>query len=221
PYTSSSDLNNVFLMEAMWTRFLPVMKKVQEWINDGKIGKVRFLTADFAFRTEVDPETRLFNPELGGGALLDVGVYTVSLASLIFKEQPEQIEVVSDIGRTGVDEQTGILLGYSEGEIAQLFCAATTDTRDEARIIGTEGSIYIPRFWQADTAILTRENDQERVEIPLRASGYNYEAEEVMNCLEKGQLESEIMSLKESLAIMKTMDKIREKIGLKYPVEEN
>lgn len=211
--------NRVFLMEAMWTRFLPVIKKVREWIKDGKIGKVRVLYADFGFRNEVDPESRLFDPELGGGSLLDVGIYTVSLASMIFGQPPQRIQALSDMGKTGVDEQTGILLGYDRGEIAHLLCAIRTSTQERAEIIGTEGIIEIPDFWHAKTATLISENGEEKVEIPLRASGYNYEAEEVMNCWKQGKLESKIMPLDESLEIMETMDKIREKINLKYPVE--
>ncbi len=212
--------NKVFLMEAMWTRFLPVMNKVREWIADGKIGKVQVVNADFGFRTELNPEARLFNPELGGGALLDVGIYTLSFASMIFGKNPIKVEAISQFGETNVDEQSAILLGYDQGELALLFCAVRTNTPQEARIIGTKGSIHIPSFWNASSAtLITSDLKREYVEVPLRASGYNYEAEEVMNCLQEGRLESDLMPLNETLNLMKTMDRIREQAQLKYPME--
>lgn len=212
--------NEVFLMEAMWTRFLPVINKVQEWITDGRIGEVRQLRGDFGFRTEINPQARLFNPELGGGALLDVGIYTVSFASLIFGQQPQKIKSMSHKGKTGVDEQTAITFKYDQGQLAQLSCAIRTSTPEEVLITGTEGMIKIPKFWHAKKATLYTEDNQQKVEIPLRASGYNYEAQEVINCLKKGKMESNILPLDESLAIMETMDQIRQQIDLQYPGEK-
>ncbi len=212
--------NKVFLMEAMWTRFLPVINKVREWLADGKIGEVQMLNADFGFRADLNPEARLFNPELGGGALMDVGIYTLSFASMIFGKNPTKVEAISQFGETNVDEQSAILLGYDQGELAQLFCAVRTNTPQEARSIGTKGSTHIPSFWNASSAtLITSDLKREYVEVPLRASGYNYEAQEVMKCLQEGKLESDVMPWNESLNLMKTMDKIRNQVQLKYPME--
>ncbi len=212
---------NQFLMEAMWTRFLPVIVKVREWLADGAIGEPRLLTADHASRKVLSTENlegRLFNPELGGGGLLDVGVYTIALAYMVFGA-PSKITSLAHIGETNVDEQASILLGYDAGQIANLFCAIRTETLKEARIIGTNGMIHIPEFWQATSATLTRIGKEPiHIEIPFKRNGFEYQVIEVINCLREGKLESDVMPLDESLSIMKTMDTTRSQWGLKYPI---
>ena len=209
-----------FLMEAMWTRFLLVIVKVREWLAEGAIGEPRLLTADHGSRKTLSTETlegRLFNPELGGGGLLDVGVYTVALAYMVFGA-PTKITSLAHIGETNVDEQASILLGYDAGQIANLFCAIRTQTSKEACIIGTKGSIHIPEFWQATSATLTRTGkDPIYVKIPFTENGHENQAIEVINCIREGKLESDIMPLDESLSIVKTMDTVREQWGLEYP----
>ena len=211
----------VFLMEAMWTRFLPIIVKVRQWLSDGAIGDLRMVSADFGFRAGFDPESRAFSPALGGGGLLDVGIYTVSFASMVYGEQPTRIAGLADIGETGVDEQAAVVLGYPEGQLALLACAVRTRTPHEALILGTDGSIRIhPPFWQATTAVLSGGGKEETVELPYDGNGYNCEASEVMRCLREGKLESDTMSLNETLAIMETMDRIRAEFDLKYPMEQ-
>jgi len=178
------------------------------------------LTADFGFRSGWNPEGRLLNPSLAGGALMDVGVYTVAMASMVFGKQPSRITSMAHIGETGVDEQSAMVLGYDEGQLAILSCAIRTSTPQEGRILGTEGSIHIPGFWHATSATLyVSGKDAEQIEMPFDGNGYNCEAVEVMRCLRAGKLESDIMPLDESLSIMETMDKIRAQWGLKYPEE--
>ena len=155
------------LMEAMWTRYLPIMYKVREWVSSEAIGEVRLMTADFGFRTSINAEGRLFDLELGGGALLDVGVYVVNLASMIFGGTPNRITGMAHIGETGVDEQSAMILGYKNGELAVLHTAIRTNTHHEARIIGTKGSIVIPNFWRASSATLQVDGkEKEIIEIP-------------------------------------------------------
>ena len=209
-----------FLMEAMWTRFIPVMVKVRELLGAGAIGEPRMLTADHGSRKVLSTETlesRHFNPELGGGALLDVGVYTIALAYMVFGA-PSKITSLAHLGQTNVDEQASILLGYDSGQIANLFCAIRTETSKDARIIGTNGSIHIPQFWQATSATLqVRGKEPVHIEIPFKENGYEYQAIEVIKCLREGKLESDVIPLDESLSIVKTMDTIREQWGLEYP----
>jgi dihydrodiol dehydrogenase / D-xylose 1-dehydrogenase (NADP) len=208
----------LFLMEAMWSRFNPVLVQVRQWLAEGRIGEVRLLTADFGFRTGWNPEGRLLNPALAGGALLDVGTYTMALASLVYGgRQPAQVQAAAWIGETGVDEQTAILFKYDQGQLALLSCAIRTGTPQEARIDGTEGSIHVPEFWRPSRATL-RVRGQEPVEV-TGSPGYHHEAAEVMACLRAGRTESTVMPLDESIRIMETMDKVRALIGLKYPVE--
>lgn len=212
-----------FLMEAMWTRFLPTISRIKRLLSDEIIGEIRMVKADFGFRIGWDPENRLLNKELGGGALLDVGIYTISFASMILGKKPEKVKSISYIGQTGVDEQTAVILGYEGGELAQLTSAVRTNSTHDAWILGTEGRIHINNFWHAEKATINVYDKKEKeieIEIPIESSGYNYEIKEVNNCIRKGQLESKVMPLSESLAIMETMDKIRDEIGLRYSVDQ-
>jgi len=209
--------NGVFLMEAMWSRFNPVMAEVRRWLSEGAIGEVRLVTADFGFRTAWNPQGRLLDLNLAGGALLDVGVYVASLASMVYGQQPQALSAAAHLGETGVDEQTAMLFHYPNGALAQLFCAIRTATIGEARLYGTEGHIAIPDFWRATQATLHRPGQEPQ---PIAGeAGYHFEAAEVMACLQTGQRESAIMPLDESVAILETMDQVRRLIGLKYPMD--
>jgi len=219
--TDVARTEKLFLMEAMWTRFLPIIMKVREWLGQGLIGPVRFLQADFGFRCDWKPQDRLLNPELAGGALLDVGVYTVALASMVFAGPPTKITGMAHLGQTGIDEQSAMVLGYQDGQLAVLSCAIRTQTLQEAVIVGTKGMIRIHSpFWSATTAtILIEDKEDETIKIPHECNGFEYEAREVMQCLLAGKLESDYLPLDETLSIVKTMDEIRAQWGLKYPME--
>jgi predicted dehydrogenase len=218
---ASAKKNNTFLMEAMWTRFLPVMRKVRQWVRDGRIGDIRMVRADFAFRTNWNPQGRLLNPELAGGSLLDVGVYVISLAFDFFRRSPVQIQSIGHIGRTGVDEHAGLVFGYDDGALAVLTCGVRTKLPVQAIISGTEGTIEIPpSFYDATKAILKTSDGEERIDYPHKQNGFEYEVAEVARCVREGKLESEIMPLDHSLAIADTMDSIRSEWGLAYPFEE-
>ena len=211
----------LFLMEAMWTRFLPVLVETRQLLADGAIGDVRIITADFGFCASFNPQSRLFDPHLGGGALLDVGVYTVSLASMVFGSPPSRISSIAHLGQTGVDEQAAMILGYDRGQLAVLTTAIRTNTPQEATLNGTEGQIQIHApWWKPDALTLSVQGQEDQVvHLPLEGNGYNYEAVEAMNCLRSGRAESDVMPLDETLAIMKTMDQIRAQWGLRYPME--
>ncbi|UCC64997.1 MAG: Gfo/Idh/MocA family oxidoreductase [Anaerolineae bacterium] len=210
----------LLLMEAMWSRFFPAMAKVRELLAAGAIGQVSLLTAEFGFRARFDPSNRLFNPALGGGALLDVGVYTVSLASMVFGS-PSRVTGLAHLGSTGVDEQAGIILSYEGGQLAVLATAIRTATPQEAMLMGSDGHIRIhPRWWMPTRLTLSVTGREDEVfELPFTGNGYNYEAAEVMACLRAGKLESEVMLLDETLSIMRTLDQLRAQWGLKYPME--
>ena len=211
---------NLFLMEAMWTRFLPVMVRLRQVLSEGAIGEVRMLCCDFGFRAGFNPRGRLFDPELGGGALLDVGVYTVSLSSMIFGA-PARVAGLAHLGETGVDEQSAFVLAHEGGELSVLSTAVRTRTAQEAVILGTEGRIRLHSPWWRGTkmTVSAAGEEDESVELPYDGNGYNCEAAEVGKRLREGKLESEIMPLDETLSVMKTMDRIREEWGLKYPME--
>lgn len=210
----------LFLMEAMWTRFLPVMVKFRELLRTSAIGEPRLLAADFGFAAPVNPDSRLFNPALGGGALLDVGVYGISLSSMIFGT-PVEVSGTAHLGQTGVDEQSACVLKGPAGQLSVLTSAIRVRTRQEAVLMGTEGTIRLYSPWWCSTKLsLSGGNRHEEVfELPYRGNGYNCEAAEVIDCLRAGKLESDSMPLDESLAVMRTMDTIRAHWGLKYPTE--
>lgn len=211
---------SLFLMEAMWTRFLPAVAKTRQWVAEGAIGDVNLITADFGFRAGVNPEGRLFNPSLGGGALLDVGIYPLSFASMVLGPRPERLETMTELGETGVDELSTILLGYEEGAMAVLYTAIRTSTPVEARILGTEGRIHLPsQFYKADAVILEASGREERLDLPLEGNGYNYQAAAAMECVRAGQTESDVMPLDETLSLVELMDRIRARWGLIYPGE--
>ncbi len=210
----------IFLMDAMWTRYIPAIGRVRELLQEGVIGEVRMVCADFGFRAGWNEEGRLLNPAYGGGGLLDVGVYTVSLASMVLGT-PDRITGLAHIGKTGVDEQAAMVLGYSEGRLAVLYTGVRTNTPQEAYILGTDGRIHIHAPWWKPTHITLTVYGKEaqELEIPFKGNGYNYEAEEVMRCLNEGLLESPLMPLDETITIMETMDSIRAQWGLRYPME--
>ena len=211
--------NKLFLMEAMWTRFLPTIVKLRGLLTDGVIGEVRMLFADFGFQGDCNPKGRLLNPELGGGSLLDVGVYTLSFTSMVLGT-PDRVCSLASFGATGIDEQGGYILGYPGGQLAVLASAMRVMTPQSATIVGTEGYIQIERFWYATKMLMNAKGrDPEVIELPIEGNGYNYEAQEVMNCVCEGKLESDVISLDESLSIIRIMDKIREQWDLEYPSE--
>ncbi len=208
---------NLFLMEAMWSRFNPVYQRAMQWVNEGLIGEVRMLKADFGFRTAWQPEGRLLNPALAGGSILDVAVYPLALASHLFGLKPVAIQALAHVGASGVDEQAGIALKYANGQLAVLSSAIRTRIPNQALILGTEGLIWLPVFWRARLAVLWRSRKMPR--ITWGGIGYQYEAAEVGSCLSQNKIESTLMPLAESLAIVEIMDQIREKIGMQYPGE--
>jgi predicted dehydrogenase len=213
---------NVFLMEAMWTRFLPAIAQVRAWLKAGAIGEPRMVSADFGFRCGGDPKSRLMAPELAGGGLLDVGVYTVAFAQMVFGVPPKEIRALAHIGETGVDEQNAMACSWPGGQLAVLTSAVRTSTPQEARIAGTAGSIHVPGFWHARSATLHRDGKPaETAEPPFSGNGYNYQAIEVARCLEQGLTESPIIPLDESLAIQRVMDEARRQFGLAYPFEKS
>ncbi len=204
-----------FLMEGMWTRWNPVTLRVRELVREGAIGAPRMLSCDLGFRAAFDPASRLFDPARGGGALLDVGVYCVAYAHMIFGAAPEQVAGLADRGSTGVDEQSACILRYESGALAVLSSAVRTTTPMEATICGTEGWIRVPHFYDADRLLL----NGEEIRIERVGNGFNYEAAEVQRLVRAGKLESDVLPLDESLAILRTLDRIRAQWGLRYPAD--
>jgi len=208
------------LMEAMWTRFLPAIELVKDVVTSGRIGTPRTLMTDFGFRAEFDPTSRLFDPQLGGGTLLDLGVYPITLAYWLFG-RPVDIRAMANLGETGVDEEASILLRHGEGQMTAAVTSFRVDTPKEAMIRGTEGWIRIHEPWWGGRRVTigSKDGDTETIDLPFRGGGYTYEAEAFMEIIREGGRDSKVMPLDESLAIMETMDTIRDQWDLQYPME--
>ena len=208
----------LFLMMAMWTRFLPAICQVREWLAEGAIGELRQIRADFGFNAVFNPQGRMYNKALAGGALLDAGVYPISFASMV-AGTPKAIEAIGYIGSTDVDEQSFYLFRYDNGVIASLSASVRAAVDVVAVIIGSEGKIIVPQFLKATTAELHRFKDQETIKKTFPypdGQGFEFEIQEVVDCLRQGKLESDVMPLDETVSIMGAMDTVREKLGLVY-----
>jgi predicted dehydrogenase len=206
----------VFLMEAMWMRCNPAIRAITDLIGSGGIGTVTAVHADFGLQGPFEPSHRLRDPALGGGALLDLGVYPLNFAHLILGA-PASVQSWANLTPEGVDENTGILLGYSSGAVAVLTCGLVGESRNAASITGTTGRIDLPSgFFAPQAFTVTRGDSVERVEMPFEGRGYQFEAAEVQRCLRAGLLESPLMPQTTTLEIMSQMDAIREQIGVAY-----
>ena len=210
----------LFLMEAMWTRFIPAVARAKQMLDQGALGKVWMMSGTFCFRAPFNPKSRLYAPELGGGSLLDVGVYVLSFASWLFG-QPKSIQSSAHIGSTGVDERAVMQLVYEGGELAALMSAVSLKAPIEVLLAGTEGYLTIHEpFYKAQQFTITPvEGEGQTYTLPYEGNGYQFEAIEAMRCLRAGLLESPTMPLAETLSVMRTMDTIRGQWGLKYPNE--
>ncbi|WP_343210049.1 Gfo/Idh/MocA family oxidoreductase [Anaerolentibacter hominis] len=213
--------HQVFLMEAFWTKFLPITAKAKDWIRNGKIGDVQYIRAEFCFKNPADINNRLFDPALGGGALLDVGIYPINYANDLLGELPCEIVSKAVIGSTGVDEINSMIFRYPSGVIADINSAIVMERPEKAVIIGDEGRIEAEPFWGAQSISLF-DGDGRLVQVYEQkhpVNGYEYEAMEVGHCIRQGKLESERHKLADTLETMKIMDGLRKQWGLQYPGE--
>lgn len=220
--------HNVFFMEAVWTRFFPLIGTIQELIHGDVIGEVRAVNVSFSFRAPANPQSRLLNPALAGGGLLDVGVYNLHLCDMIYDQNPVELTgfaaIDTDANHFQVDEQAMIIAKYDHGALATMGCGVRTQMIDTAFIYGTKGYIEIPVFWKPTMMKVTIDGatQEYREPIPLRNSeypdeGYQYEIMHVHDCLRNGLKESPVMTWDRSLRVLKQCDELRRQWGLKYP----
>ena len=209
-----------FVMEGMWTRCFPVVREIVRRIQTGELGEVRYLQADFGFRPEFNPASRLFAPELGGGALLDVGVYPVALAFLALGA-PKQVISHATLGATGVDELCSMLFLYENGAQAVLSASLQVEMPKQANICGTLARVHLPApWWKPSEAYLIRnDGTTEHLLYHYEGDGLQFEIRHVHDCLRQGLTESPWMPLDETLAIMHTLDALRAQWGVRYPSE--
>ncbi len=213
------------LLEAMWTRFLPATQRAADWIANGTIGEPSRVVCSFGFHAAFDPESRLYDPELGGGSLLDIGCYTLSLASLVFGERVTggnipQIEVRADLAPSWVDEDCRIVLRFGDGAEAYLESSISQALSATGVVQGDAGRIVIPDFWRAQTLKLECETqDVATLECPFLCNGYEYQALELARMLRDGDIESPLLPHAESIGLIELMDELRRRMGVQYPFE--
>jgi predicted dehydrogenase len=201
---------NVFLMEALWSRFLPSMIQFKTEMEKGTIGEPLLLQCSFGFISPFDPQRRVYNPDLGGGSLPDIGIYPLFVALYLFGK-PVQVKVVSVPAPTGTDWTTAILLKHGRGEISLLTSSFETVLDNEARLYGDAGYLKLHRMFHMPTRLSVGKNGEQDIPAPSTGNGYNYEAAEVMDCLDRGLLESPQMPGQFSLDLIRVLDEVCEK----------
>lgn len=222
-----SKQSGVFLMEAVWTRFLPVYAIVGQWLGSGAIGAIRGVQSSFCFNVPFDPSSRLFDPAQAGGSLLDLGIYNLSMSHFLLRQGPgpmpsfESLQASGVRGPTGVDHRVAASLTFGGGVVAQFQCGFDGESDNALRVFGESGVICLPsRFWEATRATLQRGSaPAEQVDAPFRINGFEGEIEEAMRCIRRGEIESAAMPHADSLACVGWMDEIRAQLGVCYPFE--
>lgn len=214
--------NRVFLMEALWTRFIPAVNHAFELVEKGEIGEAHTVKADFGYCMPFDPNSRVFNKALGGGSLLDIGIYPALLALFMFgKPAVEDILAAATFTQTNVDESCAFTFQYPGKRLALGHSTIAANTPVEAWIHGREGTIHLhPRWHHTDRLTVSKYEGRTEVKrdlhIPYEGWGYAFEAAHVMQCLENEMLESDKVPLDFTLNLVETLDAIREKVGLIY-----
>ena len=210
----------VFLMEAMWSRFMPIIDKTLQLINEGEIGTLKYLRADFGFVAPFDKDSRLSDLKLGGGSLLDIGVYPLFLA-LLLMGKPDEIKSFSHIATTGADETTNAILYYSTGMMANILSSIVAQTPLTAEITGTEGTITLERPWYKGNRLHIRKKDTitQTISLPEVGNGFEFQVMEVQKCLDEKITESPLMPLSTSLLMSSTVDQIAKAGGITYQVQ--
>ena len=210
--------NGLFFMEALWTVFLPTYTQIFEKINNGDIGSIIGVKADFGFHMPFDPESRLFNPSLGGGSLLDIGIYPLLLATLCLG-YPNKIKALATLTELQVDDEMMAILKYNKRGLAQIQSTIRANTRTEAFIFGDNGSFWVPGRW-IDSQIfyvLKSDGQEELVHSPWEGFGYQFQISAVEKCLVQGLSECPLVPHSLSIQLMNQMDEIRKQTGIVYP----
>ncbi|WP_369140649.1 Gfo/Idh/MocA family protein [Modestobacter versicolor] len=218
--TEVADLSRqtgVFAMEAMWTRFQPAVVRLRELVAEGAVGEVRSVQADLGVQRDFDPTDRLFARELGGGALLDLGVYVVSFAQMLLGD-PDTVTATGSTFETGVDAEVSLLLGWADGRSATLMTSLRNALPGQARVFGTAGWIdVLPRFHHPQTIVLHRDGaEPEEITLPQLGAGYAHELAEVGECLRAGRRESAVMPLADTLAVQRVLEDAAGQLGVSF-----
>ncbi|MGW9686102.1 Gfo/Idh/MocA family protein [Flagellimonas sp. 2504JD1-5] len=211
--------NKVFMMEGLWSRFNPSIKKIKNIVDSGEIGDVSYVYADFAFYgMDRDEDSRVLNLDLASGSLLDIGIYPIFLAYLILG-MPEEIQASSNFHPNGTEIQTSMIFQYPNAQ-AVLYSGLTSDSKMEAKISGSQAEVIIPPRWhEADGYTLIGQKESQKIELPRKGIGFVHEIVEVHECLNNNRLESSLWTHQNSIDLVDLMDRIRKKTGIRFPFE--
>jgi len=220
----ASQDHQAFFMEAMWSRFMPSLRKAQAWIQAGLIGELRHIRADFGYQAPTRLDRRAFNKELGGGSLLDIGIYPLFLGQWLAGAPMDQIQAIAEFHTTGVDAATEMVVRYQNGVTGSYNATFLTNTRSEGYLYGSEGYIQLPTRFH-DCQEITRFSLQHEVQETLtfprgEAFGYCYEMEAVHEAIRNGWIEHPDMRHADSLTLNETLDRVRKEIGLRYKQDD-
>ena len=200
---------NTLLVEAMWTRFNPVYNKAKEWIAEGKIGKVSLVNASFCFNSPFNPASRLYNKELGGGAIFDVGVYVIAFALGILGEKPEEVTAAINYAQTGVDDFAAISMKYPSGAVAGISCGLTSTIKRDAYIYGSDGYVYLEEFWHPASVKVFNNSGEITDSFSIQVSDrFNYQIEHICELINNGKTESDLMPLDDTIEVAGIFDKL-------------
>jgi predicted dehydrogenase len=218
---------NTFLMEAVWTRFLPIYAVIAGWLREGAIGRVQAMQSSFCFNAPYDPTSRVYDPAQAGGALLDIGIYNITVTRWVIEQldgacsDMAKFDARAAIGATGVDHRLACTITLLNDVTSQFICSVESAGENTFHIIGELGTIKIHKYFSAaDTATLTRTGeDAITINRPWRVNGFEGEIEEVMRCVAAGKIESDVMPHKETEQTLVWMDEIRRIVGVRYPFD--
>jgi predicted dehydrogenase len=220
--TNAARRNRTFLMEAIWTRFIPAVEHALALVEDGTIGEVKTVHSDFGFHAPFDPKWRLFDKNLGGGSLLDIGIYPVLLSQLVLgKPRADDIMASATFTSTDVDESCAMVFNFPNQKMSISHCTVAADTPIEAFIHGSKGSIKLNKRWHhAHQLTLSDYNfhptKETQIEMPYEGFGYHFETKHAMDCIMAGKIESDKIPHSFSEDLAETLDAVRMKIGLSY-----
>lgn len=215
----------VFLMEAVWTRFLPAWQQTVAWVAAGRIGAVQSIQSSFCFVTPFDAQARHFNPALAGGSLLDIGIYNLSMTQWVLAAQGapalESFDMHGTLAPTGVDQRVNATLHFAGGITSQFVCAFDTQADNTMCIYGSQCHIVVHAgFWQTTGTTLCRHGEADQtVDAPFRINGFEYEIEEACRCIRAGKLQSDVIPHADTMATLKLIDAMRGRLGVRYPFE--
>lgn len=213
--------NDVFLMEAMWTRFLPAVNEAKRIAQSGEIGEIRGISADFCYSIQYEEDPKIYEKDMAGGSLLDVGVYCLHFAKHIMGEEPETI-ISQSYNIDGVDGHIAMMLKYKNGAIATLSSAIAARKPASGYIYGSQGYIYLPNFYGANELYVSsglEDRNDRHISKPALGEGFEEEIYEACNCIRNGKTESDVVSLDETIGILRQMDYIRKENSISYPFE--